>query len=893
MGTALRSTFARGLRLAALGCAAWLPAAVALGGDCPQGKDAQAQAWWWEDAGAEAVAACFADEAAANPPVESGAAVATPLFLAARYSADPAVVRALLAAGARVRPPVAGVDYTVGDETALHVAARHNESAAVVAELARAGAAYLDRWDEGGHTPLHLAAAFNRNPSVAGVLLEAGAPVDAESNYERATPLHHAARSSRNPAVARLLLGAGADVDARARGVGPERGATPLHYAARYDVSGAVVEALVAAGADVTARNRNGAEPAEGAWARSRDVDAMLDATGETPLHHAARYNPNPAVVEALAAAGADVGATGGALLGTPLHHAAQDNANPAVVAALLEAGADVNARNRAVSGSWLIQSHMNGVTPLHRAAGGNANPAVAAALLRAGAEVDARDMQGATPLHFAAGRSWSPDVVRVLAAAGADVDAKVGVAMTDAELGEDYSPDDGSTALHVAVGRNAVPAVVAALVDAGAALDATDEEGRTPRRVAEEAGRGSLAAMLGAAEVERGLALGGEERRLIRKGLEAAGYAPGLTDGFVSYTQLDGRLKFKPGVAHGMTGGGTRGAIRRWQGARGAPVTGYLDEDAARALAASGREREERRRAEVEASKFRDCPQCPEMVVVPAGSYRMGSPPGKIPDLLLQEDEGPVHRVTIGYPFAVGVYEVTRGEYGRFVSETGYSGGGSCYAFEEDKWEKHKWKERSSMNWKTPGFSQTDGHPVTCVSWEDAKAYVDWLSGKTGEAYRLLSESEWEYVARGGTRTERYWGERPKGQCRYANGADESTDVLWRTGCNDGHARTSPVGSFQANGFGLHDVLGNVWEWVEDCWNESYRGAPGDGSAWGSGDCGDGVLRGGSWANIASDLRSAVRNSFASGHRHGYAGLRVARTLPPSHTPSGAGGGD
>ena len=146
MGTSLRSTFAggRGPRLVALACVAWLPVSVALGGDCPQGKDAQARDRWWEDTSAEEITACFADETAANPQVEAGADPAVPLFLAARHSADPAVIRVLLAAGAQVRPPMAGVDSTVGDDTALHVAARHNESAAVVAETAKAGAAFLN-----------------------------------------------------------------------------------------------------------------------------------------------------------------------------------------------------------------------------------------------------------------------------------------------------------------------------------------------------------------------------------------------------------------------------------------------------------------------------------------------------------------------------------------------------------------------------------------------------------------------------------------------------------------------------------------------------------------------------------------------------------------------------
>ena len=257
--------------------------------------------------------------------------------------------------------------------------------------------------------------------------------------------------------------------------------------------------------------------------------------------------------------------------------------------------------------------------------------------------------------------------------------------------------------------------------------------------------------------------------------------------------------------------------------------------------------------------TRFRDCPECPELVVVPSGSFEMGSPSSEAGR---SDTEGPVHRVTIGRPFAVGVYEVTFGEYGRFVSETGRSMGDSCWTYEGGEWES-----RSGRSWRNPGFGQTDGHPVVCVNRDDAKAYVRWLSGKAGAKYRLLSESEWEYVARGGTVTARYWGEGESGQCRYANGGDKATkrrdsDWPWAiASCDDGHARTAPVGRYEENGFGLHDVLGNVWEWVEDCWNGSYAGAPSDGSAWGSGDCDRRVLRGGSWDYFPRYLRSALRS--------------------------------
>ena len=265
---------------------------------------------------------------------------------------------------------------------------------------------------------------------------------------------------------------------------------------------------------------------------------------------------------------------------------------------------------------------------------------------------------------------------------------------------------------------------------------------------------------------------------------------------------------------------------------------------------------------------RFRDCEGCPELVVVPSGSFRMGSPSSEEGR---RDREGPVHRVTISEAFAVGVYEVTRGEFGRFAAATGHKSGDSCWVWDGE------WTE--GKGWRDPGFVQTERHPVVCVSWKDAQAYVKWLSRETGEEYRLLSESEWEYVARGGTSTARYWGETESGQCRNANGAVR-TGFLGLVICDDGYEWTAPVGSYGANGYGLYDVLGNVFEWTEDCWNESYEGAPSDGRAWESGECGGRLLRGGSWLSTPRYLRSASRGWYPSGDHSGLMGFRVTRTL-------------
>jgi len=269
---------------------------------------------------------------------------------------------------------------------------------------------------------------------------------------------------------------------------------------------------------------------------------------------------------------------------------------------------------------------------------------------------------------------------------------------------------------------------------------------------------------------------------------------------------------------------------------------------------------------------RFRNCPTCPEMVVVPVGRYEMGS---QASEAGRNENEGPVHRVTLEQSFAVGIYEVTRGEFGSFVDATGYSTGNSCFTVEGEL------EERQGRHWRDPGFAQTDQHPVVCVSWEDAQAYVRWLSQETGQGYRLLSEAEWEYVARAGTRTARYWGPGESEQCQYVNGIDEAA-FSGRTpvGCHDGYVYTSPVGKYTPNAFGLHDVLGNVFEWVADCRHESYRGAPSDGSAWENGACSRRVLRGGAWVSGPKHLRSASRSWGGSRNRNYFSGFRVARTL-------------
>ena len=295
---------------------------------------------------------------------------------------------------------------------------------------------------------------------------------------------------------------------------------------------------------------------------------------------------------------------------------------------------------------------------------------------------------------------------------------------------------------------------------------------------------------------------------------------------------------------------------------------------------------------------EFRDCDICPQMVVIPEGTFQMGS---RRNDDEAKDDERPRHRVSVER-FALGRYEVTRAEYAAFVSATGHDVPGGCYRRVYDPGETSFWSESpdGAASWRSPGFAQGGDHPVVCVNWRDAKAFVEWLSRETGARYRLPSEAEWEYAARAGTATRRWWGDEAGAQqCEYANGQDATYEQMLRrrvrdrnwngpAECTDGSAWTAPVGSFSPNDFGLHDVLGNVWEWVEDCWHETYARAPADGSAWTSGgECGRHVLRGGSWRSRPRHLRSANRDSGATGGLWGatggrlaFAGFRVSRTL-------------
>lgn len=274
----------------------------------------------------------------------------------------------------------------------------------------------------------------------------------------------------------------------------------------------------------------------------------------------------------------------------------------------------------------------------------------------------------------------------------------------------------------------------------------------------------------------------------------------------------------------------------------------------------------------------FRDCKlNCPEVVVIPPGKFTIGSP---ITEAGRGSDENPQQVVTIAYALAVGKYPVTRGEFRAFIEDTGRMSG-AC-----EHWDGKSFRLEGGTYWNNT-FHQNDRHPVVCVNWDDSQAYVQWLSRKTGKRYRLLSEAEWEYAARAGTATAWYWGDSEADQCAYANGADLSAKAHGVTAagfvnCDDKYPQTSPVGSFRANQFGLYDMAGNVGEWVEDCYHDTYSDAPTDGGAVES--CmpkfhNARVMRGGGWISIPIWVRSASRDVEIPSLRSDSFGFRVART--------------
>lgn len=270
--------------------------------------------------------------------------------------------------------------------------------------------------------------------------------------------------------------------------------------------------------------------------------------------------------------------------------------------------------------------------------------------------------------------------------------------------------------------------------------------------------------------------------------------------------------------------------------------------------------------------SAFRDCQDCPEMVVVPAGKFQMGPIPS---DPWRAGEAGPAMvDVKIRSAFALGKYEITVGEFRAFVRATGYRTDAErnveekgCNTWEGRRGAARTWMQREGRDWEHVGFRQTESFPAGCISWNDAQAYVKWLAERTGRPYRLPTEVEWEYAARTGTTTSHYWGDDSNAACDFANVADRTrlpTEFVReeRHECRDGYVFASPVGSFRPNAFGLFDMAGNVWEWVEDCADgdvptglrsfvmhvQAYFGVSHNISAASTAGCEDRISRGGAW---------------------------------------------
>lgn len=273
----------------------------------------------------------------------------------------------------------------------------------------------------------------------------------------------------------------------------------------------------------------------------------------------------------------------------------------------------------------------------------------------------------------------------------------------------------------------------------------------------------------------------------------------------------------------------------------------------------------------------FKDCDICPEMVELPAGEFMMGSPPHEAGRSFA---EGPQRVVRLAGPFAIGRFEVTVDQFAAFVDAAGYQPAATCivYAFDFDQ------GVPKPHTFRTPPYPVSGSHPASCVSWDDARAYVAWLAQRTGKSYRLPSEAEWEYAARAGTTTPFSFGlPDPATVCEHAKLSDAGTRFPWRhTGCDSGWGHGSaPVGKHKANAWGLHDMHGNVGEWVEDCWHDNFIGAPNDSSVWtAGGDCSRRVYRGGSWGHKVAGIRGAARHRTGSALSADNRGFRVALSL-------------
>ena len=488
-----------------------------------------------------------------------------------------------------------------------------------------------------------------------------------------------------------------------------------------------------------------------------------------------------------------------------------------------------------------------NGRTPLYRAAS-SGRVEVADLLLNRGANIEAAAEHGGTPLNVAA-YNGSVGAIELLLNRGARIEA---------------ATKDGLTPLHQAAGSGRVE-VADLLLDRGANIEAATEHGGTPLHVA--AYNGSVGA------IEFLLNRGARIEAVDNYGRTSLHWAVAENTSVAESDSVD--------VVDLLL---SHGANIEAKDSSGKTPLDAAPPGAVRSVLETAVSRDDDRRRDGEV--FRDdCDFCPDLVVVPAGEFRMGGTASS------------AHRVRVGR-FALGRYEVMRKEYEVFVEATGHVGDGCTlmgYREEEDGARTLRWGFVSNVSWRESmqWIEQVAGnYPVVCVSWPDARAYVAWLSRETGKSYRLPSEAEWQYAARAGATTQWYWGNESTDRCKYANTMDASfqrivvDEVLPNTDfavsdCVDGAAGLETVGAYRVNAFGLHDVSGNVSEWVEDCWHDDYVGAPDDGTAWTTGgDCGLRLIQGGSWISRPGELSLRARHRGTTEVRRSDLGFRVARTL-------------
>ena len=283
--------------------------------------------------------------------------------------------------------------------------------------------------------------------------------------------------------------------------------------------------------------------------------------------------------------------------------------------------------------------------------------------------------------------------------------------------------------------------------------------------------------------------------------------------------------------------------------------------------------------------AEFQDCPTCPAMVIVPAGSVSVGSGPDMIDR---GSGEGPRRKVTLASALAVGKTEITRAQWIEFVTATGFSTPSGCQFYDGH------YGYVDEHNWRNPGYPQRSTHPVVCVSIRDAEAYTTWLSKRTGRNYRLPSSVEFEYFNRAGSDAPWFWGVDSTAACAYANVGDNAIKPFYPKqqvhNCQDDYLQTAPVGQFKPNAFGLHDTVGNVFEWTVDCFHQSFEGAPVDGSPWldaGGGDCTKRSPRGGSWVSGPNWTRAAAQSRDPVDYRSFLLGFRVVAVAPTPGVPA------